>query len=71
MCECNGKCVFFCTGVPIRYERFSELYMKLFAGAIACAVLYALLKRMPNATSMGRENFVCFIIVTNCSVFNA
>ncbi|XP_055298332.1 paraplegin [Sitodiplosis mosellana] len=44
-------------GVSIRYERFSELYMKLFAGAIACAVIYAILKRMPSASSMGRDNF--------------
>lgn len=45
-------------GVPVRYERFSELYMKLFAGAVACAVLYAILRRLPSAVSSSRESFV-------------
>lgn len=48
----------FISGVSIRYERFSELYLKLFAGAIACAILYAILKRLPNAASASRQNYV-------------
>lgn len=46
-------------GVAIRYERFSELYFKLFAGAVACAILYAIIKRLPSAASSAtKESFV-------------
>lgn len=54
------------SGVPIRYERFSELYMKLFAGAIICAVLYAILKRLPKAINMNKDNFVSLHKNTSC-----
>lgn len=47
-------------GVSIRYERFSELYMKVIAGAIACGILYAILKRLPAATNATRQNYVSF-----------
>lgn len=47
-------------GVSIRYERFSELYLKLFAGAIACVVLYTILKRMRSAVSVSGDKFVSF-----------
>lgn len=46
------------SGVSIRYERFSELYMKLFAGAIACIILYSILKRMGSAVSSSGDKFV-------------
>lgn len=46
------------SGVSIRYERFSELYLKLFAGAVACLVLYTILKRMSTAVSVSGDKFV-------------
>lgn len=56
-------------GVSIRYERFSELYLKLFAGAIACAILYAVLKRFPSAVSASRQNYVSFRLTrANCKL---
>lgn len=51
------------TGVSIRYKRSSELYVKLFAGAIACVVLYFISKRMPSAISMGKNNVVSSSVV--------
>lgn len=48
------------SGVSIRYERFSELYFKLFAGAVACVILYSILKRMRSAVSVSGDKFVSF-----------
>lgn len=50
-------------GVSIRYERFSELYMKLIAGAVACGILYAILKRLPSATNATKQNYVSFSLI--------
>lgn len=58
-------------GISIRYERFSEIYAKLFAGIVVCAVLFAILKRMKVGVPPGANSPVSVIINIYAMLMNS